>query len=185
MPSEGPGDEQPPWPEWVEYRGEVKARRYWLGAVMTLLAPGLGYVYYGRFVFGLLVNGLFLLSSSVLVLSWAFTKFFPPAPFLVYAVSWLLMLGLILFDLRGLHRREREYVLRPGNHVLVYLLVLVATFWVPLSMTVNWSFAHVWQRTWAGNDAMFPTVAQGDLVMIDRSAYLHRPPQRSELVLVE
>ena len=171
--------------EWPEYIGETRERKPWLAVLMTLMSPGLGYVYLGRFATGMAVNIAFLASLSGFIILWTVLKFFPLPPLLVLMGGWTLLESLLVHDLLGRIRRQRPYVLRPTNHLIVYSAVLIFTFLVPTYLTIDWSLRYVWQRTWAGSDAMAPTTVAGDLILVDRTAFMRRSPGRGELVLID
>lgn len=170
---------------WPEYIGETRRREPWLAAALTLLAPGMGYLYMGRFLSGMMLNMLYPAAFFALVVAWTLMKFFPVVPLAVLIGCTLVMQALFLWDVLGMVRRERPYVLRPTNHLVVYVVAWLFTFAVPLYTVVHWSLTDVWQRTWAGSDSMYPTITRGDLVLVDRTAFVYRGPQRGELVLVE
>ncbi len=170
---------------WEPYHGEIKRRHAVVACALTLLAPGLGYVYVGRFMAGLMVNLAYWFSLFFFTSLWMVLKFFPLLPAGVLIVGWAIMFLLIMLDLIGRCRLANPYVMAATNHWLIYALVAILTFWLPLGITLETSSRVVWQRTWAGNDAMYPTVLLGDLVLVDRTSYLRRSPGRGELVLVE
>ena len=187
-------DEEDEWEEeewedeegyhWPEYIGETKRRSRRLALLGTVLCPGFGYVYLGRFALGMMINLFFLISLSGLILSWGVMKYFPMAPLLVFVLGWLIIVGVVAINLLHEIERERPYVLRPSNHPLVYGTVILFTFWLPMILTLGWSMEHVWQRAWVGGEAMAPSFSQGDLVLVDKTAYLHMLPRRGDLVMV-
>lgn len=170
---------------WPEYIGETRERRPLVAVLLTLLSPGLGYAYMGRFLSGMLLNFLYPTALFALVVSWTLLRFYPLTPLAVLLGCLFVMHVLFVVDVLGLVRRERPYVLRPTNNLVVYASIFLFTFAIPIYGVVHWTFVGVWQRTWAGSDAMYPTVAHGDLVLVDRTAYRFRPPERGDLVLVE
>lgn len=168
-----------------EYLGEVAPRRRRVAVLMTLLSPGLGYVYLGRLLVGVLSNTLFVLIFFLFVLLWIRQKFFPLWPLLIMAVGWGTLVGLIIRDSLRLIREDRPYVLQPANRLITYIAVALFTFWMPLGFTINWSNERLWGWVWSGDDTMYPTIASGDLIMVDRAAYNGRDPFHGDLVFVE
>lgn len=170
--------------EFPEYRGEVRPRKPWVAVLYTLLAPGLGYVYLGRFMTGVLVNTLFVLSVTLFIMAWTQLKFFPLWPALVLAVGWVVFDGLIIANVLHRIRHDGPYILRTLNHPVVYGAVLLFTFHVPFAVTLNLATGHIWTTVWVGDETMYPNLVAGDYVMVDRTAYLRTLPRHGDLVLV-
>lgn len=181
----GPSYDDDFWDEFPEYRGEVRERKRWLAVLLTLLCPGLGYVYIGRFLTGMAINLGFLTTIFSFILSWRFLKFFPLWPGLILLVGWVGLVLMLALDVVERTYEEPQYVLKSTNHAMVYVAVAIFGFHLPLGLTLEAAVSHIWLRAWAGNDAMYPSVVEGDLILIDRTAYQVRSPVRGELVLVE
>jgi len=171
--------------DFPEYRGEIRPRKPWVAALCTLLAPGLGYVYLGRFITGVLVNTLFVLSFTLFVMAWTQLKFFPLWPALVLGTGWVVFDALIIFNLLHRIRHDGPYIIRALNHPVVYGAVLLFTFHVPFFATLNLATGHIWTSLWVGDDTMYPSLVAGDYVLVDRTAYLRTLPRHGDLVLVK
>lgn len=171
--------------DFPEYRGEIKPRLPSISALLSWTCPGLAYVYVGEFAAGILVNTSFVLSAALFFILWTRIKFFPLWPGLVLAVSWLLFAALIWRDTLRRIRERTPYILKPVNHPVVYGAVGLLTFWLPLATVWGFASQGLWVQTWSGDETMYPSITAGDLLLIDRTAFKHKPPQRSDLVLVE
>src|SRR4051794_2601749 len=108
-------------------------RRPWVAAVLSLLAPGLGYVYVGRIVNGLVLFFAYLVSAPLLVLAATL-----PASTAVLVAMFGVVLGVVALDLFGiidswrLARRDGPgYALRDYNRPVVYALFLAVGLLYP------------------------------------------------------
>lgn len=182
---------QTPTDDAPEYRGEVKPRRRPTAVVLTFLCPGLGHMYIGQLFKGVTITLAFLLLVQGFVIVFSVLKFFPLLPFLVTLASWLVFTSYVAHDVVSAIRRHRldepgadAYVLRGYNHWMVYGIVLMAIYLVPLYVTGVFVSQYLLGFERIESAVMFPTVKPGDTLLIDRSAYRSRVPQRGELVAV-
>ena len=174
----------------LEYRGETKPRRRWLAALLTLLCPGLGHLYVGQLFKGVTITLAFLLLIQAFVLVFSVVKFFPLLPFAVVLVSWLVFTAFAARDAASYVGRDGldragGYVLRGYNHWMVYGVVAVLIYVVPLYVTGIFVTQYLLGFERIESSVMFPTVKPGDTVLVDRSAYRERTPRRGELVAVQ
>jgi signal peptidase I len=171
--------------DFPEYQGEVKARSPRVIGLLAWVCPGLAYGYVGEFAAAIFVNTSFVLSVTLFVMLWTRLRFFPLWPGLVLAFGWMVSMAWIWRDVRRRARELQPYVLRPVNHGVVYAAVALMTYGLPL-LTAGWyASSQVWGRVWSSDEAMYPGVVAGDMLLIDRTAYRAKPPARGELVFVE
>ncbi len=174
--------------EELEYRGETKPRRKSVAIFVTLLCPGLGYLYVGRLKKGLVVNVLFLLLLEAFVIIFSFMKFFPLLPALVVAMGWLTFAAFAASDVASKiepgQKDTDEYVLQTYNHWMIYSVVALLTFAAPIAVTLSYINNNLLGYQTIASAGMFPTLKPGDAVFYDKSAYDGRAPARGELVLV-
>ena len=106
----------------------------YLAAILTVLAPGLGYAYCGKADKAFLVNSLYIVLFIAVFVLWVIFKFFPPLPFILlfffYAISlvrhafYAYQCALRSYSSTGLHR-----------HPLTLLSLAVFSFWLPAILT--------------------------------------------------
>lgn len=162
---------------------QAPARRPGIAFAMSLLCPGLGMMYAGHLVKAITVNLLFVLMVEAFVVSWTSLGYFPLVPLAVLATSWLVLTILSA-------RHARELVEQGGaaskayQHGVFYLIAGMLTYAVPLVVTVQFTRAHLWDAHHVRHDAMYPNVHAGDTVLVDRTVYRRRLPERGDLVAV-
>ena len=169
----------------LELRIDPTPRRVWVAMLLTVVMPGLGHIYCGRVRRGLLVwLGLLglVLGASV---AWARGLFVPVGPLLVGAGAWVALQVVLGADLaREIGAHGALYRLRPMNHPLSYVAVVLGLGVLPLTLAGFWI-----ERTWVGSLAvgdlaMFPHLLPGDRVLFERAAFADRAPEPGELVVV-
>lgn len=168
----------------VEYFGETKPRRRWLAVLLTFLCPGLGYMYVGQLLKGVTINLLFLLMAETFVIVFGILKFFPLLPLIVLVVAWLIFSGFAAFGAVGHIEDESEYVLKGYNHWMIYAVVVLLTFTVPIGATAHFISVYLLGTHEVAAPGMYPTLRTGDVVLVDLAAYRDRAPQRGDLVTV-
>lgn len=165
----------------IEYRGETKPRVPRVGVLLTILCPGLGYMYVGQFLKGLTITLLFLLMLETAVVVFSILKFFPLLPFLVVVTAWLVFTGFVAHDVAR-KCREEDYLLKGYNHWTIYATVFVLSYLVPIYATVHFMSRYLVGFDRVESIAMVPTIHADDVVLVDKSAYRNRTPRRGDLV---
>lgn len=165
------------------YLGEPGPRHPSHAFLLSLLCPGLGFAYLGRFgsavTFALASVGLW----AGFVLAWSLLGFHPRTPLLGFCGGWVLWVLMGAFDAaKDARRVGGDYVLQDGNHPLVYVSIAVFAFALPLAGVHHWATTQVWTRGVVDDDAMYPTLIAGESVWIDRRAYVSSLPNRGEVV---
>jgi signal peptidase I len=174
---------QAPDDDFPEYRGEVRERRRGVITALAWTCPGLAYGYVGEFVAAVLVNTSFVLSVTLFMALWTRLRFFPLWPALVLAGGWAVAMAWVRRDALRRASEAQPYLLRPVNHGVVYAALALLTFALPL-LSMGWfASARIWGGVWSGDEAMYPSVAAGDLLLVDRTAYRQKPPARGDLVM--
>lgn len=170
----------------LEYRGETAPRHPNVAAALALLCPGLGYAYVGELRLGLAVNLGFVLLCEVFIVAQAIQKFFPLGPLGVLALGWL---GFALWAAADARRRaarlhDGAYVLKPYNHWLIYGLMALFTLYAPVGISARTVLTYVWRTVEVEHSGMYPNLLVGDVVLVDRAAYVQHRPKTGELVAV-
>lgn len=163
----------------------VKYRRRPVAAVvLSLIMPGLGHVYCGRIVKGLILG--FLSAIGVPIVLLALRADFAPARIAIIAISWLgsLAIGLIaVIDSYYVARHSKvDYELKDYNRWYVYLLLVVTgtggAIDVAFEVRDNYYEAFVVPTV-----SMYPTVFPGDRLLANKTAYKNADPQIGDLVV--
>lgn len=168
----------------TEYKGETRPRQTWVIYVLSWISPGLGLLYVGQWHRALLANLGFVVLLELFLILFAALKFFPALPFLVLLGVWATYAS---FMARAARRRvpTGDYVLKNFNHPLVYLIFATLTFLGPVLATMQFTEARLMTTARVDHAGMIPTIRPGDVVLIDRTVFKKRTPQRGELLTVE
>lgn len=168
------------------YRGEVKARsRKWVYA-LTLFCPGLGWAYVGEFLTAIIVCLLYVSAAGLFVVAWSTWKFFPVLPAAVLLIGGLVLSILQAVQISGrVSHRGPDYVLKGTNNVVVYLLTASVFYFMPLIGLAHFTSNHLWRLLWVEGEAMYPTLVDGDMLLVDLTAYRGRDPVTGDIVVVE
>lgn len=161
-------------PNTIDYHGETRARNPQIATFLALICPGLGYMYIGRLLRALTVNLLFVLLVELFIISQSWLKFFPLLPGVVLAVAWVTLSALVALDVRELLAGDgdpHEYVLKPYNHWVFYLLTGLFTLVLPIVLSAQMFLTGLWLLTPIQHDGMAPTLLRGDLVLVDRHGW--------------
>ncbi|MEZ4461338.1 MAG: hypothetical protein R3E66_16795 [bacterium] len=159
----------------TEYKGETKARNPKLATALSFVAPGLGLVYVGETVRGVLANLGFIVLLEAFVIVFASVKFFPLLPGVVLALVWLTY---VAFAARAARRaiRAEDYLLKPTNHPLIYAVIALLTFIGPVLATAQFTTARLVSIVPVQDAGMIPTLRPGDFALVDRTTYQKRLP---------
>ncbi len=166
----------------TDYQGETKPRSKRTATLLSLISPGLGLMYVGEWVRGLLANLGFLAILEGFLLFFAALKFFPLLPMVVLALSWGLF---VLFTARSARNRihDNPYVLKSYNHPLMYALFALVTFIAPVLATLQFTSSHLMTTLTVDSAGMIPTLRPGDIALVDRTAFKTRLPARGDLIV--
>lgn len=158
----------------MSYDGETRARNPQVAVFLTMICPGLGYMYIGRLLRALTINLLFVLLVELFIISQSWLKFFPLLPGLVLLLGWALLTALVALDVRDLLGREEgsgEYVLKTYNHWVFYVLSALCTMYLPIALSVQMFLTGLWLMVPIAHDGMAPTLWRGDVVLVDRQGW--------------
>ena len=157
--------------------------RPWLAGLLQIVTPGLGNLYSGRPLRGLIlhvaVQGIwFFLALALLWLPW-------PANFLIPAAAAIVVTIFVVFDgVRCARALLPDFPLARYNRWYVYILVaaVLAVVVAPERVLVGSpTRAYVIQAFPADTSSMEPTVLIGDHVLVDKSAYAFSEPKRGDI----
>ncbi|MBN1507960.1 MAG: signal peptidase I [Sedimentisphaerales bacterium] len=168
--------------------GTVKSRvsraRDKLAALLSFIMVGLGQVYAGRLVRGLIFSVAFSAAISVSILLLAFAGPLPTVAFGVLVVA--ASLGLTLVGAWDAYRvaalTRPDYELKTYNQPVVYLLLglLVMSNCLGFALHVRSSLFQAFRVSAA---SMRPTIGVNDRILVDKTAYRRARPQRGDIVV--
>ncbi|HZU37705.1 MAG TPA: signal peptidase I [Gemmataceae bacterium] len=159
-------------------------RKRWVAVVLSLLATGLGHIYCGHIVTGLM---LFLVSLLFAPVAVVVALLHPSTAMLIGLIaSFLAVIGIYLFavvDAYGLARRQREeYVPRDYNRAVVYVLfILVGVSYPPV--IVHYLRSDVFEAFVIPTASEAPNILPGDRVLVNKLVLRGRYPQRGDVVV--
>lgn len=171
--------------EQIEYLGETKARRPAVAVALSILCPGLGYMYAGQLLKGVTVNLMFLLLLETFVIVFSILKFFPLLPMLVLIAGWIVFTGFVSASVLKETRNDEPYVLRGFNHWTIYSVVFVLSYAAPILATAHFISQYLLGLNRIESAAMVPTLQVGDMALVDKSAFRNGAPKRGDLVAVQ
>lgn len=164
-----------------EYLGETRERKTSHLIALSLFAPGMGFVYAGQLLKGISINLFFVLFVELFIISFSFLKFFPALPLFVLTVSWI-VLTIFAIDAARKTLTNEPYLLKSFNHPLMYALIATLTFLGPLLATGQFAMTRLLTFVPVEHAALTPSVAPGDVLLVDRTTYTRRTPRRGELL---
>jgi len=168
--------------------GKINPGRAWLNrpclaGLLQIVTPGLGNLYTGRPLHGLIlyvaVQGIVLfLALALLWLPW-------PVNFLIPVAAAIVVTVFVIFDgVRCARASLPDFPLARYNRWYVYILVVavLAIVVAPEQVLVGSpTRAYVMQTFAADTTSMEPTVLIGDHVVVDKSAYAFSEPKRRDI----
>jgi signal peptidase I len=164
-----------------ERRGPVP----WVAALLTVLTPGLGHLYIGLALRGVILFFLVMAADTLLMQAMMGVL----ARFWMFAVSVALLFGLwlfILIDATVRAYRMQEFEPRPYNKWQVYLGAFVAAcliFAVPCVYALHAKASGQLGYFRATVASMTPTLHTGEYFLADSTFYRSRAPSRGEVAV--
>ena len=152
--------------------------------LLSFVAPGLGLMYVGQLLAGLVINLLFVLIALLFVISVVLLKFFPLYPALVLMMTWVAFCALSGWRAKEIVDEEPPERRRGYQHPLIYALVALVTFAAPLTMTAHFTARHLMAVVPVEDAAMYPQAQPGDRVLVDRTGYHNVMPRRGDPVVI-
>ncbi len=158
-------------------------REPWLAVAFSLFAPGLGQIYCGEIVRGLV---LFLASVTFIPLVVLAALLPPTTPILVVLLLTALTVFVayfyaVLAAYRAARKLQEDYQPREYNRPLIYVLFLVVG--MLYSAGGAWYLPHVFEAFSLPTQSMAPTFLEGDHILADKLAYRKTMPKRGEVVI--
>jgi signal peptidase I len=156
----------------------------WLAALLSFIMVGLGQVYAGRLVRGLIFSSAFSVAISASILFLAFAGPLSTMTFGLLAV--VAGLGLTLAGVLDAYwvaaRTRPDYEVKAYNKPVVYLLLglLVMSNCIGFALHVRSSLFTAFR---VSAPSMWPTIGVNDRILVDKTAYRRGHPQRGDIVV--
>jgi signal peptidase I len=157
-------------------------REPWLAAVLSLFAPGLGHIYGGRLVPGLVLFLLSLLFVPLVILAALLER--STAVLVGLIAAGLALLALYLYAAGSayrLARRQRDF--QPHEYNRPSLYALFALVGSAYAVGGAWYVPHVFEAFYIPSTSMAPSFLDGDHILVNKLAYQHRLPHRGDVIV--
>jgi signal peptidase I len=157
-----------------------------IAAALSLVAPGLGQLYNGQILKGIIFFLAILLIPTILFLAGLQSQFLGLAAILVFTFClWLFVIVEAFFTAK----RKKEVVLKGYNKWYLYLLIILlvnGTYFIPRDFTEDFASEVLGFRVYripAGS--MEPTLLIGDYLITDSKYFKKNGLQRRDLVIFQ
>jgi len=155
-----------------------------IAAALSLVAPGLGQLYNGQILKGIIFFLAFLLIPTILFLVGL------PSQFLGLAAIFIIAFCLWVFIIAEAFvaaKRKKEVVLKAYNKWYLYLIIILlvnGTYFIPRDSTANFASKVLGFRVYKiAAGSMEPTLLIGDYLVTDSKYFKKAEPQRGDLVI--
>ena len=162
----------------------TSGRKASTAVVLSLIMPGLGHVYCGRIVRGIILA--FLSSIFIPVIFGALSVSSSSVRFGAIVAAMLASLTVLLVAVIDSWRTTRHtaeaYVLKDYNkwYVYVFLVLMSTGNSIQVAFQVRANLLQAFRVPTASN---YPTIVPGDRLLANKLAYKNRDPQRGDLVV--
>lgn len=159
-------------------------RRPWVAVVLSLVMPGLGHAYCGRFPRGL----VFLFVCFVPIMLLQAGRVFELFGSVIVGVIALLIAAPLIHIVATIDsyyvakRTRRDYEMKDYNRWYVYVVLVLLNSASSLNATLSLraNYLEAFRVPTASN---YPTIAPGDRLLANKIAYNHSDPKRGDLVV--
>ena len=158
-------------------------RQPWIAVMLSFVVPGLGHLYCGKIVRGLVLTFILAILSNLI---WASIVLFSPLKTYVFGMLLIMLSVLSLtlaIDCYLIARRTKlDYELKDYNRAVVYIIwVVMITFSTFTGMLYfRAKFLEVFIVPSA---SCYPTIVPGDRVLANKTIYRESNPQRGDNVI--
>lgn len=156
-----------------------KKRYWWLAGLISIFCPGLGQIYNGKGRTGIITSLIVSFANALAMFTGAvslyFLILFVAVEFLTYFLSiYDSIVSAIRIKSQPLKIYQRWYF-----YVIFYLVFILSNSNISLYLTKN--YFNAYQATSA---SMEKTIQVGDYIVVDKSYYLERSPERGDVVVL-
>jgi signal peptidase I len=160
---------------------EAALRKPWLAGLLGLLFPGLGHLYVGRATQGLVLVGAYFGLFITLIAAGFRQTLWGELAILGDCIAFLLLAIIqpTITAFRQPIQVQRRYMRWPVY--LVYAVAVAVIGWSLPPALLSHSKGAIFS---VPSQSMSPTLVPGDIIVIDRRAYVGRLPARNDLVVI-
>ena len=162
---------------------EKKKRKPIVAAILSSLAPGLGQLYNGQIIKGIIFLLSLILLPIIMFRIGLHHSFYGLAIILLIFMCFLLF---IIGEAFLAATKKKEFILKPYNKWYIYLLIILlvnSTALIPANFLMNkvWGFSAYKMPT----GSMEPTLRVGDYLVADLKYFKKNRLQRGDLVILQ
>jgi signal peptidase I len=159
-------------------------RSPWLAGLLSFVMPGMGQIYCGKLVRGLLFGLVYGLAIPATL---GLLAFVGPAPTVLFGLlAFVAAFGVVLAAVIDAYRlaitARLDYEPKAYNHPAVYLLIglMIQGSSIGYSLHVRGTFFEAFRVT---SLSMFPTIGLNDRILGNKTAYRKADPQYGDIIL--
>lgn len=161
-------------------------RRPWIAVFLSLLMPGIGQIYCGSIVEGLVLMCIVTVFSTFWIFGMIVERVREKTPMAVFVMPWVFVLMATVVAAIDAYRRARrtryDYTLKDYNRWDVYLVLLwicgAGTFGFTAIVKMNLFEAFI-----VPVNSMAPTIMADDRVLANKTTYNHENPEYGDIVI--
>lgn len=164
---------------------ETKNRNPIIAAILSLITPGLGQIYNGQLIKGIIVSIIFY-ALTLYFFYFEFFRTFTGAITALY-IMWVLMI-INIVEVVYTAKKQKDYVLKSYNKWYIYLLLFVI---IGIIQTVVDDFGKIdsiyttLRPYKIPSAAMTPTIMVGDHIVANMKYYDDHEPQKGDVIILE
>ena len=159
-------------------------RRIWLAILLSLIMPGLGQIYCGRFKRGLVLNFLNILPLPIIISLFSLSD--SPAlmhiAIVLILASLMILLAAILDSALLAKRAATGYQLKDYNNPAVYALLVIIVTGGSIGSTLYIRSKGL-EAFRVPTASCYPTIVPNDRILANKLAYNRTDPQKGDLVV--
>jgi signal peptidase I len=159
-------------------------RNPWVAVVLSFFSTGLGHIYSGRIVTGLVLFLVSLLFAPVAVLA-AYLGSSTTALFVLLASGMVVIavyLLAVIDSFRAARKSGEHYQLRDYNRGIIYALFLLVGILYPLGVA-QYLRASVFEAFLIPSASESPNFLPNDHVLVNKTTFQRRAPDRGDVVV--
>lgn len=162
-------------------------RKPWTAVILSAILPGLGHIYCGQIVIGIIL--MFAVSLFFPVLIFDTNRVKPTStgieyPLLLMFSAMTVFIGIVAMvdSYRQARRTRYDYQLKDYNRWYVYvaLTVIFCGGGIGYSLQIRDKYIEAF---YVPADSMVPTIFNGDRILASKTAYRTADPERGDIVL--
>jgi signal peptidase I len=159
-------------------------RHIWAAVFLSLIMPGLGQIYCGRFKRGLALNFLHILPLPIIIglLSLSNSPALMHIAIVLVMVSIMVLLAAIFDSVFLAIRSAKDYQLKDYNNPVVYalLIIIVTGGSIGSTLYIRGKGLEAFRVPTA---SCYPTIVPNDRILANKLAYNRIDPERGDLVV--